>query len=114
MCSQANIVTSKLGAMLVLQLLTGRDVDLDAIPIQEELSGVTPSETIISVQPVRAGPNVLVLSSDGTPLSPEQKHTSRFANFYYDTTDEHDADDNLSREAFNARVPAERGGFLRI
>ncbi|CAD6569915.1 MAG: hypothetical protein CYPHOPRED_003651 [Cyphobasidiales sp. Tagirdzhanova-0007] len=114
MCSQANIVTSKLGAMIVLQILTGRGIDLDAIPVQEELSGVTPSDTIISVQPVRAGPNVLVLSSDGTPLSPEQKQTSRFANFYHGMLDEENDMQEPVQRAFTASVPAERGGFLRI
>lgn len=114
MCSEANIVTSKLGAMIVLQTLTGRGIDLDAIPVQEEISGVTPSDTIVAVQPVRAGPNVVVLSSEGTPLSPEQKETSRFANFYHGTDDDGDDGAHLSVEAFNARIPPERGGFLRM
>ena len=85
--------------------------------MQEELSGVTPSETIVSVAPVRAGPHCIVLSADGTPLSPEQKQASRFANFYHDWTDDPrniNGDDGLSREAFNARIPPEKGGFLRM
>lgn len=113
MCSQANIVSSKLGAMIVLQILTGRGIDIDAIPVQDELSGVTPSETIVAVQPVRSGPNVVVLSSEGTPLSPEQKQSSRFANFYHDMSEENPDSTEPSTEAFSRRVPAERGGFLR-
>lgn len=80
--------------------------------MQDELNGVTPSDTIISVAPVRAGPGVTVLSAEGTPLSPEQKDTSRFADIYHDAADR-SADAGLSWEAYNARLPAEKGGFLR-
>lgn len=113
--------------MIVLQSLTGRDMDVDAIPVQEELTGVTPSETIIAVAPVRAGPGVVILDAEGTTLrSPEQKSQSRFADFYHDNSligsvsgsgelgDGSEPDAGLSREAFSARVPAERGGFLRM
>lgn len=92
-----------------MQTLTGRGIDVDAIPIQDELQGVTPSETIISVAPVRSGPNVEVISSEGTTLSPQQKQESRFATFYDDVEDGVEP----SREAYNARIPPELGGFLR-
>lgn len=88
--------------------------------MQDELQGVTPGQTIVSVAPVRAGPNVIIIDSEGTTLqSPEQRSQSRFSNFYDDVLgydDEkyarHDA--GLSREAFNARIPKELGGFLRM
>lgn len=107
----------------IADILLGRTQDVDAIPVQEELTGVTPSETIIAVAPVRAGPGVVILDAEGTTLrSPEQKSQSRFADFYHDNSligsgeagDSNGADAGLSREAFSARVPAERGGFLRM
>lgn len=87
--------------------------DVDAIPVQDEMQGVTPSETIVSVAPVRAGPDVIIINSEGTQLkSPEQKSQSRFSDFYHDLEDR--LDGGLSKEAYNARVPKELGGFLRM
>lgn len=91
---------------------------MDAIPVQDELQGVTPSETIISVAPVRAGPNVIIINSEGTQLkSPEQKSQSRFSTFYdgfeHDDQEDHN-DGGMSREAYNRRIPKELGGFLRM
>jgi len=100
--------------MVVLQALTGRDMDVDAIPVQEDLTGVTPSDTIVAVAPVRAGPSVIIVDAEGSILrSPEQKSSSRFANFYTDLQDQSTGYDP-STEAYNARVPAEVGGFLRM
>lgn len=92
--------------------------DVDAIPVQDEMQGVTPSETIVSVAPVRAGPDVIIINSEGTQLkSPEQKSQSRFSDFYHDlehNEEEDRLDGGLSKEAYNARVPKELGGFLRM
>lgn len=92
--------------------------NVDAIPVQEEMQGVTPSETIISVAPVRAGPNVVIINSEGTTLkSPEQKSQSRFSDFYSGLEIDGDSDTRdmgRSSEAFNAKIPRELGGFLRM
>lgn len=88
--------------------------DVDAIPVQEDLSGVTPSDTIVACAPVRAGPNVLIVDAAGEILrSPEQKSTSRFAEFYHDLQ-EQSTGYEPSQEAYNARIPSEIGGFLRM
>ncbi|KAK4700620.1 DEAD/DEAH box helicase domain-containing protein, partial [Phenoliferia sp. Uapishka_3] len=36
-CSGANLIVSKLGALVVLSVITGRFLDVDAIPVQEKL-----------------------------------------------------------------------------
>ncbi|KAM0747754.1 P-loop containing nucleoside triphosphate hydrolase protein [Meredithblackwellia eburnea MCA 4105] len=37
-CSGANLIVSKLGALIVLSILSGREIDLDGIPVQEVFS----------------------------------------------------------------------------
>lgn len=61
---------------------------------------------------------MIIINSEGTQLkSPEQKSQSRFSNFYdgleHDDLQD-DRDSGLSREAYNARIPKELGGFLRM
>ncbi|GAA5825378.1 hypothetical protein JCM3770_003514 [Rhodotorula araucariae] len=41
-CSGANTIVSKLGALIVLDAILGRPIDVDSIPMQEAPKGVTP------------------------------------------------------------------------
>ncbi|GEM12534.1 DNA/RNA helicase, DEAD/DEAH boxtype [Rhodotorula toruloides] len=42
LCSGANTIVSKLGALIVLDAILGRPIDIDSIPMQELAKGVTP------------------------------------------------------------------------
>ncbi|GAA5990376.1 hypothetical protein JCM10908_007343 [Rhodotorula pacifica] len=42
LCSGANMIVSKLGALIVLDAILGRPIDIDSIPMQELAKGVTP------------------------------------------------------------------------
>lgn len=42
LCSGANMIVSKLGALIVLDAILGRPIDVDSIPMQELAKGVTP------------------------------------------------------------------------
>lgn len=46
MCSGANTIVSKLGALVVLDSILGRDIDLDSIPLQPLAFGVVPGGSI--------------------------------------------------------------------
>ncbi|KAM0786192.1 hypothetical protein ACM66B_006997 [Microbotryomycetes sp. NB124-2] len=45
-CSGANTIVSKLGALVVLDSILNRPIDLDKIPMQERAKGVTPGGTV--------------------------------------------------------------------
>ncbi|KAK4051490.1 ATP-dependent 3'-5' DNA helicase [Microbotryomycetes sp. JL221] len=45
-CSGANTIVSKLGALVVLQSILNRPIDLEKIPVQEPAKGVTPGGTV--------------------------------------------------------------------
>lgn len=45
-CSGANTIVSKLGALIVLESILGRDIDVDSIPMQELLVGGVPGGSI--------------------------------------------------------------------
>lgn len=36
-CSGANLIVSKLGALVVLSIITGRELDVELIPVQDKL-----------------------------------------------------------------------------
>ncbi|GAA6007572.1 hypothetical protein JCM11491_004211 [Sporobolomyces phaffii] len=46
LCSGANTIVSKIGALVVLESILGRAIDLDAIPLQSVAKGVTPGGTV--------------------------------------------------------------------
>jgi hypothetical protein len=62
-CSEGNVVTSKIGARVVLECILGRNVDLDSIPQQEAPRFVAPDGTIVSSAPVRVSSNAVSIGS---------------------------------------------------
>ncbi|GAA5988689.1 hypothetical protein JCM5350_003851 [Sporobolomyces pararoseus] len=46
LCSGANTIVSKIGALIVLESILGRPIDLDSIPLQAVAKGVTPGGTV--------------------------------------------------------------------
>ena len=48
MCSEGNIVTSKLGAMIILKSLLNLDIDLEALPLGNERGYLI--ETVVPVR----------------------------------------------------------------
>ncbi|SGZ30200.1 BQ5605_C110g13215 [Microbotryum silenes-dioicae] len=46
MCSGANTIVSKLGALVVLDSILNRPIDIDAIPLQEPAQGIVPGGSI--------------------------------------------------------------------
>lgn len=46
MCSGANTIISKLGALVVLDSILNRAIDVDSIPMQEPAFGVVPGGSI--------------------------------------------------------------------
>ncbi|GAA5930659.1 ATP-dependent 3'-5' DNA helicase [Sporobolomyces koalae] len=46
LCSGANTIVSKIGALIVLESILGRTIDIDSIPLQAVAKGVTPGGTV--------------------------------------------------------------------
>ncbi|GAA5911343.1 ATP-dependent 3'-5' DNA helicase [Sporobolomyces salmoneus] len=46
LCSGANTIVSKIGALIVLESILGRPIDLDSIPLQSVAKGITPGGTV--------------------------------------------------------------------
>lgn len=56
-CSGANTIVSKLGALIVLESILGRPIDIDSIPMQDPLEGEVPGGSIdlaaLGINPAR-------------------------------------------------------------
>lgn len=71
-CSQGNVVCSKLGARIVLECLIGRTPSFDSIPMQDPYVGGSPGETIVLAGPVKAGGEVVVVDEEGRRMGKEE------------------------------------------
>ncbi|GAA98907.1 uncharacterized protein L969DRAFT_76721 [Mixia osmundae IAM 14324] len=97
-CSQGNIVVSKLGALICLQSILGRHIDVDSIPVFPPMPQ-SMAETIEAQGPVKLSSTAVILTANGTPKPREEL---RQAQGFFDL-DENDTPDLL----------AGRGGFLQ-
>lgn len=56
----------------MLECLLGRDIDVDAIPVQDPLQGGDPGETVVLAGPVKTSEGVTMVGEDGALLSPAE------------------------------------------